>query len=285
MNSAVIADDFKIIKRQNYNLLILSGEVADEKAEVYLTQTLPEIINSELDLIVNCNYLRGLSRGWLRALSVTEQSLRGKKKSLRLIMVSQKIQFEFSTGGLSRILKTSKNLRDALLSLGLVNKNFFDVDFINPFLSATVEVLKVLANVEAKGSGSIFMKKDTDLSGDISGIIGLVSESFTGNVIITFPQATFLNLMTKIYKESFTEITKENSDGAGEICNMIFGQAKIILNGQGYGMKTALPTIVIGKCHSFSSQSQGPIVVVPFESECGGFFIEIGISDIEAAAS
>ncbi len=67
-------------------------------------------------------------------------------------------------------------------------------------------------------------------------------------------------------------------DGAGEITNMIFGQAKIILNEKGYGIKTALPSVVTGKDHNLLSITKGPVVTVPFTSTAGNFFVEICIS-------
>lgn len=109
-------------------------------------------------------------------------------------------------------------------------------------------------------------------------MIGLVSDVFSGSVVISFPQATFLNVMSRMLGEEFTEITKEIEDGAGEITNIIFGQAKITLNERGYGIKTALPSVVTGQDHSILQMSTGPRVVVPFETDVGPFFVEICLS-------
>ena len=106
-----------------------------------------------------------------------------------------------------------------------------------------------------------------------------MSDSFSGNVIITFPEKTFLGLISKILRENYTAINKENADGAGELTNMIFGQAKITLNEQGYGIKTALPSLIIGKSHHITGSKQELVVVVPFECELGSFFVEICLSD------
>ena len=153
-----------------------------------------------------------------------------------------------------------------------------DPNFINPFLAATLHVLKVQAYVEAT-PGKVYLKKDNEhLLGDVSGVIGLVSEKFTGNVIISFPQQTFLKVISSMLEEEYTEINKEILDGAGEITNMIFGQAKIVLNEKGYAIKTALPSVISGKGHTLSSLSKGPIIVVPFASSVGEFFVEIFLS-------
>jgi len=150
-----------------------------------------------------------------------------------------------------------------------------NTDFIHPFLNATVHILNVQANLSAE-PGKAFLKKTNDrLVGDVSGIIGVVSDKFNGSVIISFPEATFLKVMSNMLGENFTELTPEIVDGAGEILNMIFGQAKIVLNEKGYGIKTAIPSVVTGRHLSVSTMTKGPVVVVPFSSGAGEFFVEI----------
>ncbi len=150
-----------------------------------------------------------------------------------------------------------------------------NTDFIHPFLNATVHILNVQANLPAE-PGKAFLKKTNDrLVGDVSGIIGVVSDKFNGSVIISFPEATFLKVMSNMLGESFTELTPEIVDGAGEVLNMIFGQAKVVLNEKGYGIKTAIPSVVTGRHLSVSTMTKGPVVVVPFSSGAGEFFVEI----------
>lgn len=159
-----------------------------------------------------------------------------------------------------------------------MTKKALDTDFVNPFLDATLHVLKVQASVTAEAQKITIKKPDQPFTGDISGIIGIVSETFNGSVVISFPEQTFLKVMSSMIGETYTEITKEITDGAGEITNMIFGQAKIVLNDKGYGIKTAIPSVVSGKNHSMQALTNGPVVVVPFNSSAGPFFIEICLS-------
>ena len=157
-------------------------------------------------------------------------------------------------------------------------KKKLDTAFINPFIAATVEVLRIQTKTESK-QGNPFLKTDkAKLSGDVSGVIGLISDAFTGSVVISFPEPTFLKLISRMLDENFTELTPEIADGAGELTNIIFGQAKVVLNEKGYGIKTALPSVVTGKDHTVVALTKGPIVVLPFESDAGPFFIEICIS-------
>ncbi len=154
-----------------------------------------------------------------------------------------------------------------------------DINFINPFLAATLNVLNVQAGVKAE-PGKVYGKKPgQNINGDVSGVIGIISDSFNGSVCITFPEATFLKVMSGMLGEDYKEITQDILDGAGEITNMIFGQAKVTLNDRGYGVKTALPQVISGKGHSFSGQSKGPSVVIPFTSNAGDFHVEICLSE------
>lgn len=157
-------------------------------------------------------------------------------------------------------------------------KKIMDVNFINPFLDATMKTLETQCSTKAT-PGQIFMKNRGDkFSGDISGVIGLVTDVFTGSVVISFPAATFLAIMTRMLGEECNEINDMIRDGAGELTNIIFGQAKITLNKQGFGIKTALPSVIAGHDHTVVPMTNGPRVAIPFETDVGPFSIEICLS-------
>ena len=60
-----------------------------------------------------------------------------------------------------------------------------DVNFINPFIVATLEVLKITANTEAK-KDKVFVKPTDSPSGDISAIVSMNSEQFHGSFAVCF---------------------------------------------------------------------------------------------------
>lgn len=154
-----------------------------------------------------------------------------------------------------------------------------DTNFVNPFLAAALNVLKVQASVSAEPGKVALKKAGEPLKGDVSGVIGIVSESFKGSVVISFPENTFLKVMSGMLGEDIKELNQEILDGAAEITNMIFGQAKVVLNERGYGIQMALPQVISGKGHSLSSLAKGPTFVVPFKSTAGDFFVEISLSE------
>ena len=73
------------------------------------------------------------------------------------------------------------------------------------------------------------------------------------------------------------KITPEIKDAAGEICNQIFGQTKLILNQQGHSIEMALPTVVEGKDHSITHLNDGTCIVVEFQTPRGSLWVEAAV--------
>lgn len=148
-----------------------------------------------------------------------------------------------------------------------------DVEFINPFIEATLEVLDVMANVKAE-KDFLFLKEESNALGDITGIITINSEKKLGSMSISFTEAVYLKVMSSMLCEEVTEINDENKDGIAELCNQIFGNAKASLNKLGYYLDMTIPTVVAGANHSITHAANGSVVGVYFNTEFGTFVIE-----------
>ena len=270
--------EFEFITSEGYLTLKLSGAPAPETVKEFEDALAKAITSDPPNVIVNCADLSELGKPWLRVLVQLSLKLKAVNRRIRMVGVTREVKLQLTQNGVDQVLPTSAGVRQALVDFGLVTPKALDVNFINPFLAGTINVLKVQAQVDAT-PGKIFQKDASDkFHGDISGVIGLISEAFTGSVVISFPKATFLAIMSKMLGENYTEITKEIEDGAGEFTNIIFGQAKVTLNERGYGIKTAIPSVISGKDHTVTHIAQGPRVVVPFQTPVGEFFIEICIN-------
>lgn len=81
--------------------------------------------------------------------------------------------------------------------------------------------------------------------------------------------------MGKMLGETHTAITKELQDGVAELLNIIFGQAKVILNNQGYEIQKAIPTVIVGHKIVTAALTSAPVMVMPFKVEFGEFHVEI----------
>ena len=81
-------------------------------------------------------------------------------------------------------------------------------------------------------------------------------------------------------EEGQEDITIDNQDGAAEIINIIFGQTKAVLNTSGYSLQRAIPSVMRGENHKIYQNSKIPVLLVPFSSDAGKFFIQICVKAI-----
>jgi chemotaxis protein CheX len=269
---------YQIIKGEGHTVIKLNGSLPTDEAKLF-EKEIPTLADKPFQhMIINCTNLSDMPLSWVRQLVTLEREIKKSNKEIRFIAVRSEVLEFFKAQGVDRVFKSCSTLRDALVALKLVTKRALDTDFINPFLEATMKVLKVQTQTDAI-PGKIYLKNGKDsFSGDISGVIGLVSDSFNGSVVISFPESSFLKIMSRMLGEEYKEMTKDIVDGAGELTNIIFGQAKVALNEKGYGINTALPSVVTGHDHTVKSLTKGQIVIVPFETDCGPFFVEICLS-------
>lgn len=275
---AMVKGCFSLEKNDGYSILRLEGNLDYNNCKLFEEEIDNLSAPGTGHLLVHCEQIVAIPKDWLRALMRIHLNLKRDNRTFCLLYVNAALMSCLKKEGIDTTFKTSKDVKEALASTGIVPKRKLDTEFINPFLNATIHVLKVQAQVAAE-AGQIFIKKPTDtMTGDISGIIGIISENFDGSVVISFPEQTFLKVISNMLGETYTKIDKEIVDGAGELTNMIFGQAKIVLNEKGYGIKTAIPSVVTGRDHSLSAFTKGPVVVVPFNTEFGKFFVEICLS-------
>ena len=149
-----------------------------------------------------------------------------------------------------------------------------NVEFINPFIAALLNVLKTMAQTELK-PGKPKKKTDEIARGDVSGLIGMVGPQVKGSLSITFDENLALTIMERMLGERPEAIDAEVTDMVGEITNMICGGAKNDLGEKGYEFGMATPIVVSGKGHTINHQVDGPKMIMPFSSDSGAAFMEI----------
>jgi len=152
-------------------------------------------------------------------------------------------------------------------------KKGFDIEFITPFLEATLNIVKVFGKTESKRE-SLFLRAPNMPSGDISGVMPIDCQTYKGSFAVSFDETTFCAIASTMLSTDVKAINPQNQDVAGEICNQIMGIAKRPLNDQGHAIKQHVPKIVVGKGHSIQHGVAGPCVAVKFSTAAGGFQIE-----------
>lgn len=149
-----------------------------------------------------------------------------------------------------------------------------NVEFINPFISALMNVMQTMAQTELK-PGKPKKKTDEQAHGDVSGLVGMVGDQVKGSLSITFDESLALEIMNRMLGEKPNEINAEVTDMVGEIANMICGGAKNELGEKGYEFGMATPVVVAGKDHTITHLVDGPKMIMPFSSNDGNAYLEI----------
>jgi len=146
-------------------------------------------------------------------------------------------------------------------------------EFINPFLEATVSVLKTMASLDPV-PGKPFLKNGTSATSDVSGIVGITGET-EGSICITFSKECILYVIGKMLGDEHKEINDEVKDAVGELTNMISGDSRRRLQEIGRNFQGAIPSVISGKGHEIRHVTKGPILSIPFSTQAGNFTVEV----------
>ncbi len=161
-------------------------------------------------------------------------------------------------------------------------KILYNVNFINPFLDAVVDVLGTMAQIEAR-PGKPYINGKGLAVGDVTGLIGVTGHG-KGSISLSLEQGAILAIVNSMLMESYTEINADIVDAVGELTNMVAGQARKSLAEQGMKFQASTPTVVVGKGHKVQYAVKAPILAIPFSTDKGNLVVEVCFADSEADA-
>lgn len=210
-----------------------------------------------------------------RSFVLFNQALKANGKSLFVVNLGADLGRQFKQDGLTSVFVTVDTLDDARKKASPKGTGV-DVEFINPFIAAARSVLETQAQLTLTPGKPTVKRPEDKLPMEIAGVIALSCKEFTGSINLCFRGETFLKIYEGLTGEKHTVITTEIEDAAAELLNIIFGQAKTVLNDQkGYTLDRALPTVLSGDRLKLYHASKNPAIVIPFESPAGPFHLEI----------
>ncbi len=154
-----------------------------------------------------------------------------------------------------------------------------DITFLKPFLDGIRETIKIQCGTEITPLKPMMKSTAPAYTFDIAAIIGLASSTFKGTMTICFPKAVYLEFLSQMLGEQFTEITPDLHDGAAELLNIIFGHAKRVLNDSGHDFQKAIPSVIQGQNLQSRHLSANPVIVLPFSCAKGTFYVEFVIGE------
>jgi len=107
----------------------------------------------------------------------------------------------------------------------------------------------------------------------ISGVVGLAG-MHKGVLAIHFPNSAALAVTTSLLGMDINEINEDVEDAIGELANMLAGDIKTMLSGNGRDIALSLPTTISGQEYDFQPTKEVEKIMIPFNSSAGKFSVE-----------
>lgn len=149
-----------------------------------------------------------------------------------------------------------------------------DVDFINPVISATKNVFKMMLESNVARTG-LALKQDIAPAYDVSAVIGMAGLA-QGTIVLSFTKEVACAVLNQLVGIQADSINDEVCDAIGELANMVAGSAKAQLAELDLGL--SIPNVVTGKGHQVHYPSNVVPVCISFNCDFGPFTIEIGFA-------
>ena len=153
-----------------------------------------------------------------------------------------------------------------------------DVKYVNPVLDSIVNVLSMMAQMKPE-AGKPSIKEGSEAQGVVTGLIDFKGSQNAVSTAISFSRPVALEITKRMMHTDPEEIDDMVQDLVGEICNMMAGGAKGTLEAQGYDLELTLPSVFTGEHHEIKHTVSGPVIVLPFTTEVGDFFVELAYAE------
>lgn len=151
------------------------------------------------------------------------------------------------------------------------------VEFINPFIKATTDVLMTLTNITFE-TGKPYIKASPYNAKDLVIIVGITGE-IRGQAVISMDIQLAKNMASIMMMGMPVEDLDELSKSAlSELGNMIMGNSATLLFNSGINVDITPPTLMVGEKLSISSGSMRT-VCVPLTAELGEIVLDISVKE------
>lgn len=141
-----------------------------------------------------------------------------------------------------------------------------DADYINPFVTGTVDTLKQMASMTCERTG-LKLSNEATSRGFYSGTIGLSGKA-EGFVSVTFSKELATTVVCKMLSMTPEEVTEEDiRDGVGELMNVVAGAAKAELVNTAHAFQISIPQVFSGGPHTVAQPRGIPVFVIEFEAD------------------
>ena len=150
-----------------------------------------------------------------------------------------------------------------------------DAKYITPFIKSIQNVFSTMLQLQVNVLEPK-IKAEATCTYDVTGIIGL-SGDVVGSVVLSFPTGTAERVVSLFTGMELNADSDDFSDAIGELVNMVSGNAKGMFENR--DVSISCPSVVLGVGHKIASPKDVPCIVIPCDTDCGEFVIEIMIDD------
>ena len=142
-----------------------------------------------------------------------------------------------------------------------------NVEYINPFIEASQNVLQQMLGIDAR-LGKVFLKNCPYTSEEVLIIVGITGK-MRGQVVFSMNKDTALLVASKMMcGMEVTELDDISKSAVSELANMILGNTATILFNKGVGIEITPPSLLIGSNMTVSPAKMNT-VCVPLEMSSG----------------
>jgi CheY-specific phosphatase CheX len=277
------AVSLRVTPRKSYVSISFRGKDGDSCEIPDFT----DLIAGTQSVVVCCAGITELPKQAEEAVAFLFQQLKDQERKVSFAFAGDKLAKALARSPHCANIPQFPDLSSAIRDFDTAAHGTSSQQFIRAFVNATLRTLYVQCKTRCQ-RGQIKIKSEEKdlLLGDISGIVLAVGYAFSYAVVLSFPRETFLKLLSRMLDEPFSEINDANRDGASELMNIVYAQAKRVLNEKGAGLEPQIPILNEGReCSGFAFPEndghptrldEGKMLVIPFEAaEIGKFYIEI----------
>ncbi|MCX8059505.1 MAG: chemotaxis protein CheX [Spirochaetes bacterium] len=120
-----------------------------------------------------------------------------------------------------------------------------NIEYINPFVEASYEILSEVLQVEIK-RGELYLKENVSSIKGVGVIVGLIGEA-EGRLILDMNEKTACEIASIMNGEKYTKVDEIVKDTISEVSNMITALSITKLHDKGFNFDLTPPSIISGK--------------------------------------
>ncbi len=153
-----------------------------------------------------------------------------------------------------------------------------DMEIAKPITQAVSYVISTVAGFSPI-AGEPYIKKNQSIQGDVSATVSVTGDR-DGSISVIFTKKCAEAIVKGMLGEDIKDVIEDTKDTVGEVTNMISGHVRKELVDLGLTLHGSTPTVILGDNHILVHVMNSPVLVFPFETEYGDFFVEIVFSRV-----